>query len=250
MLDGTTMSKASPATGGNPVFLALDISDVETAVSMAKRLAPYLGGIKLGMEFFYANGVEGYKRVREVGLPIFLDLKLHDIPATVAAGVRSLTRLEPAMLTIHAGGGIAMMRAALEAARESQNPPRITAVGLLTSLEDADLKREGIEQTAAQRTEYLGANAIEAGVDALVCSPKEIALLRKRWGEEVLLVTPGIRPEGSEKNDQKRAMTPTQAQDLGADILVIGRPILHAGDPEAVAQAICESLGVRRASGR
>lgn len=237
------MTKAFyPVDKNNPLFLALDVSDINLAVCTVNKLKPYLGGIKLGMEFFYNFGADGYKRIRETGLPIFLDLKLYDIPATVSAAVRILARLSPAMLTIHASGGIEMMRAASSTAKEADIPPRIVAVGMLTSLEDADLKREGIPQTAEIRTRHLADNAIEAGVDALVCSPKEIATLRKHLGSDVLLVTPGIRPKGANANDQKRTMIPEEAYHLGADVLVIGRPILHAGDPEAAAQEISESL--------
>ena len=239
-------SVTDSADANNPLFLALDISDIDTAASIAKKLKPHIGGVKIGMEFFYNFGARGYERIRETGLPIFLDLKLHDIPATVSAAVRTLARLSPAMLTIHAGGGIEMMRAALSAAKEADAPPRIVAVGMLTSLEDADLKREGIPQTAEIRTRHLADNAIEAGINTLVCSPREITPLRERFGGDVSLVTPGIRPEGAKADDQKRTMTPKEAYHLGADILVIGRPILHAGNPEAAARAISESLQPRR----
>ena len=239
---------------GNPLFLALDVSspgrDLDQAAELARRISPHVGGIKLGMEFFYGFGAEGYRRIAQLGLPILLDLKLHDIPATVATGVRSLTALRPAMITVHAGGGVAMMQAALAAAREAESPPRIVAVGLLTSLEEADLAREGIAQTAAERTARLGASAIAAGVDALVCSPLEVAALRAQWGGGVLLVTPGIRPPGARPDDQKRTLSPRQAVERGADILVIGRPILHACDPAASAEEIRGSLGAAPASGR
>lgn len=230
-----------------PLFLALDISDCDRAVEMASQLSPWIGGIKLGMEFFYANGREGYDRIRESGVKILLDLKLHDIPATVAAGIRSLSVLQPDMVTIHAGGGIAMMQAALAAAKDAQKSLRIVAVGLLTSLEESDLAREGIMQTAAERMKNLGANAIEAGVDALVCSPQDVKAMRQRWGQNILLITPGIRLAGAENHDQKRALSPGKALALGADILVIGRPILHASDPVATARDICESLEATRA---
>ena len=241
--------KRPGAPSDNPVFLALDVADFEPALALARRLAPHIGGIKLGMEFFYGFGAEGCRRVQELGLPIFLDLKLHDIPATVAGGIRSLAALRPAMITIHAGGGVAMMQAALAAAREAEGAPRIVAVGLLTSLEEADLAREGIAQTAAERTAHLGASAIAAGVDALVCSPLEVAALRARWGEGILLVTPGIRPAGARPDDQKRTLSPRQALERGADILVIGRPILHACDPVASAREIRRSLEMRGAAG-
>ena len=241
------MTKAvSPADKNNPLFLALDVSDIDLAVRTANKLKPHIGGIKLGMEFFYNFGTDGYERIRETGLPIFLDLKLYDIPATVSAAVRTLARLSPALLTIHASGGIEMMRAASLAAKEADTPPRIVAVGMLTSLEDADLEREGIPQTAEIRTRHLADNAIEAGINTLVCSPREITPLRERFGGDVSLVTPGIRPEGAKADDQKRTMTPKEAYHLGADILVIGRPILHAGNPEAAAREISESLRPHR----
>ena len=237
---------------GNPVFLALDgVVDCAAAVQLARRLAPHIGGIKIGMEFFYRFGADGYGRIQALGLPVFLDLKLHDIPATVAGGIRSLAGLRPAMITVHASGGVAMMEAAVAAAAATDSKPRIVAVGLLTSLDAADLAREGIGQTAAERMAHLGDNAIAAGVDGLVCSPLEVAALRAKWGGEVMLITPGIRPEAglAQPDDQKRVLTPQQAREQGADILVIGRPILHAGDPVARAREICQSLGVAPASG-
>lgn len=243
-----------PSRYDNPLFLAVDIAPPQGApaageadelrriTAQVERLAPHLGGIKLGMAFFYAFGAEGVRRMRELGLPIFLDLKLHDIPVTVAAGVRSLAALRPELLTIHAGGGIPMMEAAREAAGQADAPPRLVAVGLLTSLAAEDLTREGIAQTAAERAERLAANALAAGLDALVCAPPELGLLRRKGGQEVLLVSPGIRPPDSPVDDQKRALTPSQARDAGADILVVGRPILQAQDPVAAARNILRSL--------
>lgn len=237
------MTRALQA-GGNPMFLALDISDCDRAVEVVRHLSPELGGVKVGMEFFFANGRKEYDRIRKLGLPIMLDLKLHDIPATVAAGIRSLAALHPALITIHAGGGFSMMQAALAAASETEASPRIVAVGLLTSLEESDLEREGIQHSAAERMEFLGANAIEAGVDALVCSPRDIMAIRQRWGNEILLITPGIRPADAENHDQKRTLSAREASMLGADILVIGRPILNARDPLAKARAIRKTLDV------
>lgn len=238
-----------PSRYDNPLFLAVDItpaaadeSELRRIAAQIERLAPHLGGVKLGMAFFYAFGMEGVRRMRQFDLPIFLDLKLHDIPATVAAGVRALAALRPDLLTIHAGGGIPMMEAAREAAREADAPPRLVAVGLLTSLAAEDLAREGIAQTAPERARRLAANAVAAGLDALVCAPPELAMLRQEWGEEMLLVSPGIRPPNSSADDQKRTLTPQQALDAGADILVVGRPILQAQDPAAAARDILRSL--------
>ena len=229
----------------NPLFLALDVADCNRALQIAQRLAPHLGGIKLGMEFFYSCGMDACRRIRALGLPLLLDLKLHDIPATVAAGIRALTQnLAPDMLTIHASGGTNMMCAALDAARESAGGTRIVAVTLLTSLEQQDLTREAIPQSPAERTAHLAASAIAAGIDALVCSPLDIASLRQKHAKDILFITPGLRPEGARQNDQKRSLSPRQALDAGADILVIGRPILQAEDPLAAAGAIQRSLGI------
>lgn len=227
----------------NPIFCALDTTDIGRAVALARALKGSVGGAKLGMEFFNAHGPEGYRAVAETGLPIFLDLKLHDIPNTVAGGIRAVLPLKPAIVNVHAAGGAAMMRAAADAAREAGDTrPFIIAVTMLTSLDASDLADTGVTGSPSDHVRRLAALAASAGLDGVVCSAHEIEALRRDLGPDFKLVVPGIRPEKSDIGDQKRVMTPSQALALGADVLVIGRPITGAGDPRAAADEISRSL--------
>lgn len=232
---------------GDRIYCALDTPDLAAACGLALALAGHVGGMKLGLEFFAACGPAGFRRVAETGMPIFLDLKLHDIPNTVAAAIAALVPLGPAMMTIHAGGGPAMMRAAAEAASESAERagvarPAIIGVTILTSLDDDDLARLGIGGSVEGQALRLAELARDNGLDGIVCSPREASAIRAECGEDFRLVVPGIRPEGAGADDQKRVMTPRQAVSEGADILVIGRPITGAPDPVAAAVAIAQSL--------
>ncbi|HEX2525656.1 MAG TPA: orotidine-5'-phosphate decarboxylase [Geminicoccus sp.] len=222
----------------SPIFCAVDRPDTTGAVALARALSGHVGGIKLGLEFFCASGPDGIRAVAAEGLPIFLDLKLHDIPNTVAGAVRSALALQPAMLTLHASGGRAMLEAAVEAKNSLQASTLLLAVTVLTSLDDRDLHSLGVAGAAAEQVERLAELAIAAGVDGLVCSPHEITRLRRVIPLSVKLVVPGIRPAGAAGDDQKRVMTPAQALDAGADVLVIGRPITAATDPAAAARAM------------
>ena len=228
---------------GNPIFCALDTTDVNRAVALARGLKGSVGGAKIGMEFFNAHGPAGYRAVAEAGLPIFLDLKLHDIPNTVAGGIRAVLPLEPAIVNIHTAGGSAMMRAAAEAAREAgDRRPLIIGVTLLTSLDETDLAATGVSGTASEQVRRLAGLAADAGLDGVVCSAHEIETLRADLGPDFKLIVPGIRPAGSAIGDQKRVMTPAEALARGADVLVIGRPITGAGNPRAAAEEIGRSL--------
>jgi orotidine-5'-phosphate decarboxylase len=232
-------------TARNPVFVALDTTDTADAAARAAVLAPAVGGVKLGLEFFCANGPEGIRTVmaRAPGLPLFLDLKLHDIPNTVAGAVRAVAPLAPALLTVHAAGGPAMMRAAAEAAAElGAARPRIVAVTVLTSLDAGDLGAIGVAGTVAEQAARLADLALASGLDGVVCSAHEAAALRARLGPEAILVVPGIRPKGAAVGDQKRVMGPAEAVAAGASALVIGRPITEAPDPLAAARAIAAEL--------
>ncbi len=227
----------------NPIFCALDTTDVDRAVMLARGLKGSVGGAKIGMEFFNAHGPAGYRAVAETGLPIFLDLKLHDIPNTVAGGIRAVLPLAPAIVNVHTAGGSAMMRAAAEAAREAgERRPLIIGVTLLTSLDETDLAATGIGGSASDQVRRLAGLAAAAGLDGVVCSAHEIESLRRDLGSDFKLIVPGLRPAGSAIGDQKRVMTPTEALALGADMLVIGRPITGAGDPRAAAEEIVRSL--------
>ena len=218
------------------LIVALDTADPTQAAAWAGRLAPHAGLFKLGLEFFIANGPAG---VRGFGQPVFLDLKLHDIPATVAGAVRASLPLAPHLLTVHAAGGAAMVAAARHAAEAAGAArPRILAVTVLTSLDDQALAATGITGRPAEQVLRLAGLALAAGADGLVCSPYEVALLRSAFGEAPLLVVPGIRPRGAELQDQARTMTPAEAVAAGADWIVVGRPITEAADPAAAAAAI------------
>lgn len=226
----------------NPIFCAIDTTDIEKAKRIIGAVSPYVGGIKLGLEFFTHHGAEGVKRVMPAGTPLFLDLKFHDIPNTVAGAVRALSGLNIFMTTIHAGGGEAMMRAAKEAASKIPTNPKVLAVTILTSLEEKDMEPLGLQLSVAQQVERLALLAKHSGVDGIVCSPHEVANLRKKLGAEMALVIPGIRPAGSAAGDQKRVMTPKEAMDAGASYLVIGRPITEAADPGKAAEEILKTL--------
>lgn len=223
----------------SPIYVALDTTDLSAAIALGKRLVGHVGGLKLGLEFFSAHGASGIRHVAtEVKLPIFLDLKLHDIPNTVASAVQALSSLHPSILTVHAAGGRAMMEDAKAAA-----PPgtKVVAVTVLTSLDAGDLASIGIDSSEHDQVERLTALARDAGLDGVVCSGHEVAAARKLW-RDGFFVVPGVRPAGSNVGDQKRVMTPRAALDAGASILVIGRPITRADDPDAMARAIAATL--------
>lgn len=230
------------------VLVALDTTSVTDAVDQARAMRGAVAGVKLGLEFFSANGPAGVRQVVAEGLPLFLDLKFHDIPNTVAGAVRAVTPLGPFMLNVHAAGGTAMMRAALDTAGESADKvgvrrPLVIGVTVLTSLADDDLAAVGQQGPATGQVRRLAALTQQAGLDGVVCSPHEIEALRRDCGGDFLLVTPGIRPAGAGVGDQKRVMTPAEAVRRGADYLVIGRPITAAEDPAAAARAIAAEIG-------
>lgn len=231
------------------VYVALDTTDVTDAARLAGDVAGAVGGVKLGKEFFTANGPEGVRAVSTSDQPLFLDLKFHDIPNTVAGAVRAALPLKPALLNVHAGGGAAMMRAAAEAAATAgAQRPAMLAVTVLTSMGSDDLTEVGIDGTPREHVVRLAKLAQASGMDGVVCSGAEIADLRAACGPDFKLVVPGIRPGWAVAGDQKRIMTPRDAVDTGADVLVIGRPITQADDPGAAAARIAEELmgsGVR-----
>jgi len=228
-----------------PIAVALDAPDLETAARWAALVAPHVSTLKVGLELYLRYGPEAVASVRGAsGVEIFLDLKLHDIPATVAAAARAVARLRPALLTVHAAGGAAAIKAAAEAAPDT----RIVAVTVLTSLGEGDLSRIGLAGPVSDAARRLAALAVESGARGLVCSPQEVAEIRAEVGDDVLLITPGVRPAGAAVDDQARVATPEEAMRSGADLLVIGRPITGAADPGAAAAAIAAAL--RRAEVR
>ena len=227
----------------NPIFVALDMRSVDRALALAASVKPYVGGLKIGLEFINACGPDGIRTIVETGLPVFADVKLHDIPNTVAGAVRALAPLQPALLNVHASGGTAMMQAAAQAAAEFTPRPKVLGVTVLTSLGAADLETLGLRASPLEQVARLAHLAKDAGLDGVVCSPKEIAAVRAACGEDFLIVTPGVRPRGAALADQRRVMAPGEALEAGADILVIGRPITGEPDPAAAARAILADLG-------
>jgi orotidine-5'-phosphate decarboxylase len=222
----------------SPIFVAIDTPDIERAKNIAARVKGHVGGLKLGLEFFCANGRHGIREMADFGVPIFLDLKLHDIPNTVGKAVQALRGLEPAIVTVHAAGGRAMMEDAKAAA-----PPgtKVVAVTVLTSLDRDDLAAIGVPADPHEQVVRLSELAREAGLDGVVCSGNEVAAAKKAWPHGFFVV-PGVRPADAHAGDQKRVMTPRAALDAGASILVIGRPITQAPDPVLAARAIEATL--------
>jgi orotidine-5'-phosphate decarboxylase len=229
-------------TRQSPICVAIDTPDLERAAQLAHALAPHAGYAKVGMEFFYAHGTRGYEAVAKSGLPVFLDLKLHDIPNTVASAMKALMRLEPvpAIINVHASGGADMMTAAADAVA---GRIKLIAVTVLTSLSNEDVKTSGFAMDTQSLAAHLAGLAKKSGLDGVVCSPLDLAQIRHECGKDFLTVVPGIRPASTEPGDQRRVATPAAALKAGADLLVIGRPITGAADPAAAAQAILAELG-------
>jgi orotidine-5'-phosphate decarboxylase len=223
------------------LIAAIDTTDPQRARALATAVAPYCGMLKLGLEFYLANGGAGVRLIDD--LPVFLDLKLHDIPNTVAGGVRAVLPLAPRLLTLHAAGGGAMIAAARQAAETAgASRPRLLAVTVLTSLDAEALHATGVAGGPRQQVLRLARLALDHGADGLVCSAHEVAMLRDALGAGPLLVVPGIRPAGAAIGDQARTMTPAEAARAGADWLVVGRPITEAADPAAAAAAIAAEI--------
>jgi len=237
------MSKTPLSARIAPVFCAIDTIELAFAARCARAAAAAGFGVKLGKEFFTAHGPAEVRAILPVGTPLFLDLKFHDIPNTVAGAVRSAAAaMGPMMLTVHATGGPAMIRQAVEAAHAARQRPMILAVTALTSLDASDLQAIGVNEDVSSYVVRLAKMAQANGADGVICAATEIDMLRKACGPDFKLVVPGIRPKGSAAGDQKRVMTPGDALKLGADHLVIGRPITESANPEASARAIAQEL--------
>ncbi|MAH84825.1 MAG: orotidine-5'-phosphate decarboxylase [Rhodospirillaceae bacterium TMED8] len=226
------------------IFVALDTTDIDRATALSRSLFGHVGGIKIGKEFFTANGPAGVHEVVHEGQPLFLDLKFHDIPNTVAGALQAVASINPKILNVHASGGAVMMRAAAKVVAEMENKPLLVAVTVLTSLADDDLVELGINVTAAEYVLTLAKLAQESGLGGVVCSPLEISAIREACGPDFKLIVPGVRPSWALKSDQKRVLTPKQAVSRGADYLVIGRPITGDEDPVAAARKICEEIAL------
>ena len=229
------------------IFVALDLTDEEEARALARRLTGHVGGFKLGLEFFSANGPDAVRAIVDTGLKVFLDLKFHDIPNTVAGAVRAATATGVSILNVHASGGLDMMRAAAEAAavgaeRHGVSKPIVAAVTVLTSMDTSDLDMVGQRGPADEQVARLAQLTKDAGLDGVVCSPAESAAVRDACGDDFVRIVPGIRPSWASTDDQKRITTPRQALDAGATYLVIGRPITQADDPVEAAFRIAGEM--------
>jgi orotidine-5'-phosphate decarboxylase len=234
----------------NPLIVALDVDTMKEAEALVEQLSAYSGGFKVGMQLYNSVGPETVRRLCEKNVPVFVDLKLHDIPNTVAGAARVLTRHGASILNVHAAGGREMMRAAVEAAhgeaaRTASEPPLVVAVTILTSIsQDAFNKEIGFPGSIRELVVKWALLAQEAGLDGVVASPLEIAPIREACGDDFVIITPGVRPAGAKADDQKRTMTPGEAVRLGATYLVVGRPVTAALDPVQVARGILEEIGL------
>ncbi len=224
-------------------FVALDTTDLAHALRLAKALSGHVGGMKVGKEFFTACGPDGVRAVAGCGMPVFLDLKFHDIPNTVAGAVRAALPLQPMMLDVHASGGEAMMRAAAQAAEEAgAERPLVLGITVLTSMDESDLQGVGVDSAVPDQVLRLATLAQYSGLDGVVCSAREVEDLREHLGKDFKLIVPGIRPKWAASDDQKRIVTPAVAVAIGADYLVIGRPITGAADPVEAADKIAAEI--------
>ena len=227
----------------NPIILALDVNSLTKAQSIVSDLKNYIGGIKIGMEFFNSFGADGVREISKFGIPIFLDLKLHDIPVTVYKTVKTLMELDVAIINVHSSGGREMLEAAAKARGEFKNKStKIIAVTVLTSLDNKDIKEIGYKDNSEDLVLRLASLAKDSGLDGVVCSAKEISLIKNKLGKNFILVVPGIRLEEDNKNDQKRVMSPKKAINAGADLLVIGRPITDSKDPVKTVDNILKNI--------
>jgi orotidine-5'-phosphate decarboxylase len=231
----------------NPIICALDTQDVGEASTIAHEVMGHVGAIKLGLEFFTANGAAGVTAITKLGVPVFLDLKFHDIPNTVAKAIAATAGMNMFMMTVHTSGGRGMLQAAIDASDRvaqvtGKERPLVIGVTLLTSLDQDDISIIGFQDTVQDQVIRLADLAQSAGLDGVVCSPFEIAPIRKACGDDLTLVVPGIRPQGSASGDQKRILTPKEAMARGADYLVIGRPITEAKNRGEAAAAIHSTL--------
>lgn len=224
-------------------FVALDTTDLAHALDLANALSGHVGGMKVGKEFFTACGPDGVRAVTDCGMPVFLDLKFHDIPNTVAGAIKASLALSPFMVNVHASGGETMMRAAAQSAEQAgESRPLVLGVTVLTSMDESDLQGIGVESSVPDQVMRLASLAQFSGLDGVVCSAREVEDLREHLGKDFKLVVPGIRPQWASSDDQKRIVTPAAAIAIGADYLVIGRPITGSKDPVEAADKIAAEI--------
>ncbi len=230
----------------NPIYVALDTTDLNKALHLCEEIKTHIGGIKLGKEFISSFGPEGIKAISALGLPIFADVKFHDIPHTVYKAIKALGVLRPAIINVHTAGGLKMMEAAAKAAAEIEQDygmrPLMIGVTILTSLSEEEIKDVGYHHPIAEQVKIMAQLGQKAGLDGVVCSSHEIKAIKKACGGHFKTIVPGIRPKGSDKGDQSRIMTPAEALKEGADFLVIGRPITASDNPKLMAQQIAQEI--------
>ncbi len=226
----------------NPIFVAIDYQDIAKALKFAKNIAPFVGGFKLGKEFLAACGIDGVKQFNNLGKPLFLDVKYHDIPNTVHKAITALAPLKPFMVNVHLSGGMTMLKASVEAKKATNAPELLIGVTVLTSLTDADLAAMNIQSSTKDHALLLAKMAKDAGLDGVVCSPHEVQAIKTLCGNDFKTITPGVRPIWASSDDQSRIMTPKQAMNQGTDFLVIGRPITAADDPISACKMLLEEL--------
>ena len=226
----------------NPIFCAIDTSNIETATNLVSQIKPHIGGIKLGLEFFTSCGISGCHTMKEFDLPMFIDLKLHDIPNTVASALRGIFSLEPEYTTLHISGGSEMLKSSVSLKNELQSKINLLGVTILTSFNDNTIEELGFGSSVKHSIEQLTSIAHESGLDGIVCSPQEVKHIKETYKNKLKLIVPGIRSSNNVNNDQKRTLSAKEAISAGADIIVVGRPITKAKDPAESAQKLLQEI--------
>ena len=226
----------------NPIFCAIDTNKIETATSLVNQIKPYIGGIKLGLEFFTSCGIAGCHTMKEFNLPLFIDLKLHDIPNTVTSALRGIFSLEPTYTTLHISGGSEMLKSSVNLKNELESKTNLLGVTILTSFDDNTIDELGFGSSVKHSIEQLTSIAHESGLDGIVCSPKEVKNIKESYKDGLKLIVPGIRGKSNSNDDQKRTLSAKEAISAGADILVIGRPITKAKDPAKAAENLLQEI--------
>ena len=226
----------------NPIFCAIDTSNIETATNLVSQIKPHIGGIKLGLEFFTSCGISGCHTMKEFDLPVFIDLKLHDIPNTVASALRGIFSLEPEYTTLHISGGSEMLKSSVSLKNELQSKTNLLGVTILTSFNDNTIEELGFGTSVKHSIEQLTSIAHESGLDGIVCSPQEVKYIKETYKNKLKLIVPGIRSSNNVNNDQKRTLSAKEAISAGADIIVVGRPITKAKDPAESAQKLLQEI--------
>ena len=226
----------------NPIYCAIDKSDIQQATALIEEIRPFIGGVKLGLEFYAYCGIEGINKIKSLGLPIFIDLKLFDIPNTTKSALQGILASEPELTTLHISGGSEMLRDCVDVRNLSKSKTKLIGVTVLTSFDESGIKEVGLNSSLSDQVIKLARLAVANKLDGIVCSPQEIKIIKSEINDSLKLVVPGIRNYEDNSNDQKRTMSAKEAIDAGADILVIGRPITEAIDPAEAAQKILQSL--------